>query len=375
MPASDLIHALPQPWRQPRLRILANGISLPGALSANITSNNHYAADRFQARARISDIDAATWSDTDVILIDIQLSLTGLLSGWTSLIQGEADHIRINPHTLTLDIEGRDLTARLIEARTQETFANQTASQIATTLAARHGLAADVRTTTTPVGAYWQLEHDRISLDSFSRAITEWDLLVTLAGHEGFDVWVTGQTLHFQPPLTTPDLNASLRATPTQTGPANIQSLSLERALTFARDIEVVVKSWNSRQANAFIQIARATRGTQGPKAQPQRYVFVVPNLTPDAALKLAQSKLIELSRHERVITADMPGELSLTPRQPIRLEGTNTSFDQLYWIDEITRRIDMASGFTQRLRARNSSIASQATSPADVIGMPWTAS
>ena len=375
MPASDPSQVPGQPWRQPRLRILANGANLPGALSASVTSNNHYAADRFQARARISNIDAATWSDTNTVLIDIQLSLSGTNSGWTSLLQGEADHIRINPHTLTLDIEGRDLTARLIEARTQETFANQTASQIAATLAARHDLAADVTTTNTPVGAYWQLEHDRISLDSFSRATTEWDLLVTLAGHEGFDVWVTGQTLHFRPPSTTLSTNASLRATPTQTGPTNIQSLSLERALTFARDIEVVVKSWNSRQANAFIQTARATRSTQGQKVQSQRYVFVVPNLTPDAALKLAQSKLTELSRHERVITADMPGELNLTPRQPIRLEGTNTAFDQLYWVDEIPRRIDMASGFTQRLRARNSNIASQATSPADVIGMPWTAS
>jgi hypothetical protein len=69
-----------------------------------------------------------------------------------------------------------------------------------------------------------------------------------------------------------------------------------------------------------------------------------------------------------------MPGELALTPRQPIRLEGTGTSFDQIYWIDEITRSIDVATGFTQRLRARNSSTGSQATSPADRIGTPWTA-
>ena len=36
-----------------------------------------------------------------------------------------------------------------------------------------------------------------------------------------------------------------------------------------------------------------------------QRHVFVVPNLTPDEALKLAQQKLAELTRHERVLVAE----------------------------------------------------------------------
>ena len=35
-----------------------------------------------------------------------------------------------------------------------------------------------------------------------TRATTEWDLLATLAGWEGFDVWVSGTTLHFRPPDT-----------------------------------------------------------------------------------------------------------------------------------------------------------------------------
>ncbi len=379
MPANEpaLAPSLPH-LRWPRLRIIANGTPLAGAVSASIISNNHYAADRFRAQAAITPAEAAIWADTDSTFLDIQISLNGQPTGWTSLIQGETDHLQINPHARTLNLEGRDLTARLIETRTQETFANRTSSEIAILLAARHGLTPDVTQTTTPVGAYWQLEHDRITLDSFSRATTEWDLLVTLAGHEAFDVWVSGKTLHFRPPSSQPDpttAGVKLRAAPTPSGPTNIQSLTLERALTLAGDIEVVVKSWNSRQASAFLQVARATRATQGPKQRPRRYIFVVPNLTPDAALKLAQSRLAELSRHERVITAEMPGELSLTPRQPIRLEGTQTSFDQLYWIDEITRRIDISTGFTQRLRARNSSQAVQATTPADTIGSTWTAS
>ncbi len=363
----------------PRLLVLANGSPMTAPLSADIVSNNHSAADRFRVTAHLTATDLTSWSAMTDALLDIQVSLDGL--GWTSLIQGQVDQLQIDPRSMRLTLEGRDLTARLIETRTQETFANQTSSQIAQTLAARHGMTADITTTTTPVGVYWQFEHDHITLDSFSRSISEWDLLVTLAGHEGFDVWVTGTTLHFRPPPATLDATAVLQLTASVTGPANLISLQLDRALTLARDIEVVVKSWNSRQAQSFTQTARAIRsaGTGTPaNGKPQRYVYVVPNLTPDAALKLAQTRLTELSRHERVIHAEMPGELTFTPRQQVLLQGTNSDFDQVYWIDEITRRLSYTHGFTQSLRARNASATGQATSPTTPIGTgsggtPWS--
>ena len=374
MPASETT------LRQPRLRALANGALLPNAIEADILSNNHYAADRF--RLAVANPDPALL-DTGTIALDIQLCLTP--GAWTSLIQGEADTIDHDPLANRLTLHGRDYAARLIEARTQETFANQTSSEIAATIAARHGLTSDVTATTTPVGRYWQLEHDRVTLDQFSRTTTEWDLLTTLAGHEGFDLWVTGTTLHFRPAAISATPHAILRPVATLTGPANVTTLRLERSLTLARDIEVTVKSWNSRQQTAFIQTARRTsrgdgrgdgrgegrgegRGQGKGSGPPQKYAYVVPNLTPDDALKLAQRKLAELTAHERLVTADMPGELALAPRQQIRLEGTGTSFDQPYWIDAIDRHLHFARGFTQRLHARNTSAGSQTTSPTDVI-------
>lgn len=347
------------PYRHPRLRVLLDNAEVPGAISAEIISNNFYAADRFRLALHVTQSQAAIWSATDAALLGIQIALDG---DWISLIQGEVDQLHLDPRTGSLHLEGRDLTARLIESRTQETFANQTSSDIATLLANRHALIADVAPTSTPVGAYWQLEHDRITLDSFSRATTQWDLLITLAGHEDFDVWITGTTLHFQPRSTMRKAAAILRPLPTPDGPANLVSIQLERALTLARDIEVSVKSWNSRQATSFIQTARSHRKSGGRsrdigKDNVNHYVYVVPNLTPDAALALAQTRLAELSRHERVIHAEMPGELILAPRQQVLLEGTGTRFDQIYWIDEITRRIDTAHGFTQHLRARNVSV------------------
>jgi hypothetical protein len=141
--------------------------------------------------------------------------------------------------------------------------------------------------------------------------------------------------------------------------------LSLERALTLARDLEVTVKSWNTRHQAAFTQTARSTvNGSRG--GAPQRIVVVRPNLQPNDALQLAQRILADLSSHERIVHADLPGELSLTSRSQITLTGTGTDFDQTYYIAELDRHFSLAHGYTQRLRLKNSDPANDATITAD---------
>ena len=217
-----------------------------------------------------------------------------------------------------------------------------------------------VTATTTPAGRYYQDQHDRITLDQFSRAMTEWDLLVWLAGQEGFQVFVRGTSLYFQPAAEAP------RILPI--GPGDALEIRLERALTLARDIEVVVKSWNSRQQNAFTQTARAP-GHGNAKGTAQKIVLVRPNLSMDQALQLAQSTLADLTRHRMVLDLTMPGEVSLMPGDALSLTGSASGFDQIYFIDTITRRLSVRHGFTQHIRARNDNTGTQATTPAARVG------
>ena len=212
--------------RHPSLEIWANGAPLSGAIEAEVVSNNHYAADRFRARLALDADPGAIgfWSTAGQILLDIRFGLDGAT---ISAIQGAVDRVEIDPIQRVLRLDGRDLTARLIEARTQESFVNRTASEIAESLAVRHGLASQVTATKTQVGRYYQNEHDRITLGQFSRAITEWDLLTWLARQEGFDAYVQGTTLHFGLPRQ--------NATQRMIGPMDVLSLRLERALTLAR--------------------------------------------------------------------------------------------------------------------------------------------
>jgi phage protein D len=294
---------------------------------------------------------AALWADATDLTLEVRVEVGGVM---TSLIEGLGDRVTVDPMRGIVEVQGRDRTSLLIEARTQETFANLTSSEIATTLAARHELAADVAPTSTPVGRYWQLEHDRTTLNQFCRASTEWDLLIGLAGRESFDVWVTGDTLHFRPPPGgVATIGAVLRPVATFLGLATVSDLRLERSLTLAGDIEVVVKSWSSRLARGFVQTARASRGSKAGGGRPQRYVYILPDLTPDAASQIAQQRLRELTRHERVVVADMPGDVTLDPRAMVRVEGTGSAFDQDYFIDTIERSLD-ARGFHQTVRARN---------------------
>jgi phage protein D len=325
--------------RSPRLNVLVNGAPLTNAIEANVSSTAFFSADRFRVQAALNN-DAYVWAAETQLLIDVQMALSPF-GGFVSLVQGYADLVSIDPIAGTLLLEGRDLSAGLIEARTQETFANRTSSEIATILAGRHALTANVTATTTTVGRYWELEHDSLTLNAATRATTEWDLLVTLARREGFDLWVSGTTLNFLAPDPS--------ATPAVVPMSSVVSLRLDHALTFAGDVAVTVKSWHSRAGSAIVRTAQTERDA----ATSRTYVYVVPNLTADVAQAYAQNVLNQLTQHELAVSMEMPGELTLAPRMQMLLQGTGTIFDTTLRIDEIERRLHTRSGFTQRLRAR----------------------
>ncbi len=326
--------------RHPRLLVLADGAVLPGVIEANVVSNNHFAADRFRVTVAAGG-DQLGLLARDGMVIEIQVSLDDGVS-YARLLTGEADRVAFDPLRGIISIDGRDLAARLIETRAGESFANLTASEIATLLAARHQLAADVQTTTQLVGRSWEQGRDRLMLNRFGSVTTEWDLLVLLAGREGFDLWVSGRTLHFRPG----------RAGAITLSPADVVGLRLERALTLAGDVEVLVKSWSALRHRGFSQSARRA-GAAGRRAQ--RYICSVPGLTEDEALQMAERRLAEITRHQRVVTLDMPGELAMVPRMKMSLMATGTDFDRDYWIDRVDRRISMAHGFRQSVHACNS--------------------
>lgn len=379
-------------WRKPRVRCLLNGTTVSdstasfaggsssgGLLEATVTNNNWYQADRFSATFALipgAPNDANWWSQQTDIALTIQMGFlppqTVEGSGsvpWLTVIEGGADQIVIDPVQGTVQIDGRDLSALLIDSRTVEAFPNHTASQIATILAQRHGLTPVVTATSTPVERFYSADKTISELGNFHRWTTEWDLLVFLAQHEDFDLFVKGRELHFQPKTTataepwivlyTPPRGSTYVANAASPSRLNVTSLRLQRSILLAKDIEVDVLSWSTQRAATIRSIAKKTGGGHG-KTPVQKYVYVYPNLTRAQAQTKANAILQNLTQHERVIEFDQPGVLTIDARTPIKLVGTGTSFDQRYYIDSINRHISFEGGFTQTVRAKNHDAASQ---------------
>lgn len=318
--------------RQPRLSVLFNGVALPGVLGAEVYSNNHFAADRFQVR-----LAAQTAPELALHIPDQRVEVIGLVDGLSgSLIIGSVDAVSLDPIAGVVSIEGRDLSGMLIEAQINETLPNRTASEIAQLLASRHGLAALVQPTTTPVGRYYQSERDSVTLGQFAKTTTEWDLLAFLATREGFDLYMAGDALYFGPP----SVDAA-----TVLGVSDCIGLQMQHCVPLARPIQITVKSWSSKSGAANVGTAQSSgAGSTWLRG------LTRPNLSSDDAQKLAQRSLADLKRHEWSVTVTMPGELMLTARSQVAFAGTGTQWDRVYSINKVTRHLDVQRGFTQVL-------------------------
>lgn len=346
----------PGTTRVPRHRVLLDGKELPGIIESEVTSNSHYQADKHRLKIALAapgGHDLAWWGadERKGMLFDVRMSMDG---DERSFIIGEADRIDVHPETGEVEIEGRDLSARLIDNKLQEAFQNKTASEIATVLAERRGLKPVVTKTTTQARRYYDADHTQGSGDQFSRAGTEWDLLKSLAEHEGFDLYVKGTELHFEPAVDGSKAEPYAVRWDANSRVSEVRNLRLGRSLTLAKDVVVLVRSWSSAQGRAFTKASpqgAAKSAVNNGKAQ--RFVYTFPNLSEDQAQKKADSLREDITKHERTISFECPGELNLTIRDMIAMTGCG-GWDQRYHIDTITRRLSAESGFTQNVAAKN---------------------
>ncbi|UZO91774.1 Hypothetical protein RMP42_05985 [Roseomonas mucosa] len=358
MPDSPLLTGLADVQR-PRGGLVVNGTRMDDLLlEFGVQNNNYFSADTFQATLRLDDSDTqygpAFWASQDTA--DVQI-LVGDGDATQQLISGRADDVELDYPRREIRLSGRDYTADLLEAVTTEKWPNRTASEIVKDIAGRHNLTPVVTATSTRSGTYYTRDHVRLTDES-----TEWNLVTYLAEQEGFVVYLSGKELHFEsPPLDADATRWVLKyEPPTLARPyarANGGGLILRRNLTVARNVIVKVVSWNSKQKKSFEVTRRAdkARRARGVSDLPsQTFVYRLPGLTEEQAIQEADRRLKAISQHERSVDWSGPGDVSLTPRQLLVVQGTGTEFDQPYFIDAVDRRLSDFEGFTMRIRARN---------------------
>ena len=300
----------------PRLGVTANGTEVPGLVDGTIELVAARAASRFTLAFASQSLPAGIFDDPD-----LRLTLTDSRSQ-QSMLTGRPDSVTIDRIGGTTVVEGRDLAALFIDQALTETYANRTASDIAADLAGRHDLSAAVQTTNTPAGRLFDADHALLALAS------EWDLLSALAAAESFDLYVADTTLTFGPPAPTAAYVLRL---------SDCMALRQTTAPSVARAVELTVRSWDAAGAQPVIHTS--TRGSGAARRQH----LTQPNLTPEAAERLADSILADLARFERTASLTMPGESTIGVGSLVTVET------QSYRVAAVQRDWG-AAGFVQTL-------------------------
>jgi phage baseplate assembly protein V len=274
--------------RQPRSIIKLNGTEVT-PVSWEVDTGTFYAADTFRCVLALGAMPSGFGLDFFATAGKVEVEIFAgfpadpgnyTASSLTSVFVGRTDDIDTVIGANVVTLSGRDLAGLLIDAKSSEKFVNQTASQVATTLAQKYGLTPVVTSTEGRVGRLYQSDHVRLQDEK-----TPWDLLTWLARELDFVVYVKGRELHFEPRPTgtgdpyvfqwTPGGTAGAQSAPSFNG----ARLGLTRSLTLAKDIRVTVKSWHSRKGKAFKAVASRTKKGS---TDVQEYSYTFPGLTQD---------------------------------------------------------------------------------------------
>ena len=346
--------------RRPRYRLVLNGITTGGCRSVEVVCLRGSQAASFHVVASVTELTRVLgqgWVDQDSLDVSIDFGLLSATAAegelnWVRMITGTADRISLDQVSGQVSLEGRDYAARLIDTPLQESYLNNTSSELAERLAQLANLSPDIDPTNQLIGQYYQIQHTKSAFGGFSRHGNGWDLLAELAELEAYDLWVDGTTLHFKQPIVGNDNLYNITYTSGSATSASpiltISDLSMERSFGLSGALQVNVASWNSRQR-------RQVTGTYPilSSAEARQFLLLKPNLLPDEASTLAKNVYSRLRVHQRVITGTMAGELSLTTRDRLQVSGTNTGWDCVYTIDRIEREMSLDGGFVQHIMGR----------------------
>jgi hypothetical protein len=342
--SSDVLH----------VEVSIDGTPISGLLRASISTSNHFSADTYVLTFALdiySSEDIGFWSVLSSGLVEVNAAISSNYgSTYQTLITGTIDTISIDPIQGTATVDGRDLSSSMIDSYRQQDFVNRTASEIVATIAQYHNLEPIVTPTTGNIGRYYSDGYTKLSLGQFSRLQSDWDLVVQLARQNGFDVFVEGRSLYFQP-------SAGLDDASTTVSLRHVQRARIERNLIVSPDTSAMVQSWNSQNMTAYNSgnsgVGTGNESTyQSSDSGGLPFLFSGSNYTAQQVTDAAERYTAELTRLGTVLKIDMPWDLSMAPRVICLLQGTDSAFDTAYQIESVERHYCSTSGSTQSIRA-----------------------
>lgn len=358
----------PSPY-PPRAIVQVNGINVTYT-SIRIDTNDYFCADEFSVVLPLfgqkAPLDFRYWASSPQFEVKIfagypQNSEQFTVNDLTLIFMGEADSCPIDPVGGTVHLSGRDLSGRLLDKKTTRKFSNYTASQLAIFLANENGLTPVVTPTHTTLGTFYILDQT-LSV----RQRTEWDLLTAAANAEGFVAYIEADKLIFKP-LPTSATNPYViyyedRTLDRPYPISNTEHITFSRDLTLSQDVIVEVRvPFDTATGQAFTVKAQANNETRKsvpglPKSREKKqiYSFIRSGISKEQALQFAQSTLRGISLHTNKLFVTMPGDITFKKDTIIKVQGTNTDFDNIYYSSHTLRTILPNGGFRMTFEAKN---------------------
>lgn len=334
--------------------VASMSLNMPGWLEWSVENNTYRHADTFSVSFAVSALPDNRKEDWFAKQQEISVEIFAGFpadpeqygtADLTSLIYGMADGVEFDPVARTIHLHGRDLTAKMIDTKITDVFLNRTASDIANLLAAKYDLTPKITPTTIKSGNSYELVNAHLH-----HGKSEWDLLAYMAQHEQFLAYMSGRELHLEP---LPDQNADPYILQWQNDPFQLNGMSMkfERGLTLAKGAQVTVRSFNQKSGKAIKAVY-----PQNAASNAQQYNYRFAHLTSQMANQKAQALYAEITQHEVNFHAELLADNNLTTRNVIRVTGTGTAYDQLYYPASVSRSMSFDGGYKMQISAKNQS-------------------
>jgi len=260
-----------------------------------------------------------------------------------SNLKGEVTAIDLEARTdglPMLTVRGYDRAHRLNRVKKTRSFENKTYSDMVTLVSRENGLTP--RTESTDV-VYEYFAQD---------GQTDWELLRAVARKSGFEVFTTGNQIHFRKP------NGSERA-PDQEFGVTLRHLRLRMSAT-SQVKEVEVRGWDPKRKEVVVGTASSPGSTTGAdqghhggalaaKAFGSSGKYVLTNQSVRShkeATTLAQAILEEIAGAFVQFDCTCLGDANLRPGRSVTLKGVGPRFDKDYYISTATHRNTPEQGY-----------------------------
>lgn len=261
-----------------------------------------------------------------------------------TLFTGEADTTEFDFIGRTIQVTGRDKSAKLHENKTSEKWLNKKGSDIVKDLAGRIGLSVSADASTMMAGK--QLHQDYVKMSdntSFAYVIHK------LAELDGARWWVDPNgTLQYRL-NNNPTGTYTVTYVPPTIGPmsADCMVLKIRRNIQAGKSTKVSVKSWHPKKKEVFSYESNV-EGSGGPV----NHSYHIPNLLKDHVEQFAKSRANQIARHELTVHTTVVGDPSINVAMGLQVQGTGV-FDQMYEMDTVHHEFGM-SGHTTSITARS---------------------